>query len=240
VVNVAFFFDVTNNIVLNTFVFSEDSGNFHTSGIGIYMPGACQGCLISNGEVFQFNRSMSLGGVSGLANAPAYCQFMSTYFNDGWQQDLISTGYDLSFVECEWSNGAKPGGDNGLGIVGGDLMKFTNCDFVICGSHGCLVQAGVTNTSFVDCSFIGNSQLAGSGASSGLVFGANATDFIVKGCIAKNDTNISATANQKFGILVSSGTSDRYIISGNLVSTNVTGGVSDGGSGVNKSVTANF
>jgi hypothetical protein len=240
VVNVGFFFDVTNNIVLNTFVFSEDSGNFHTSGIGIYMPGACQGCLISNGEVFAFNRSLSIGGVSGLANAPAYCQFMSTYFNDGWQQDLINTGYDLSFVECEWSNGTKPGGDNGLGIASGDLLKFTNCDFVLCGEHGCLVQAGVTNTSFVGCSFISNSQLAGSGASSGLVFGANATDFVVEGCIAKNDTNISATANQKYGILVSSGTSDRYIISGNLVSTNVIGGVLDGGSGVNKSVTANF
>jgi hypothetical protein len=240
VVNNGFFFDATSNVVLNTFDFSEDAGNYHTSGIGIYMPGACQGCLISNGEIFSFNRSLSLGGVSGLANAPAYCQFMATYFNNGWQQDLISTGYDLSFVECEWSNGAKPGGDNGLGITGGDLMKFTNCDFVICGAHGCLVQAGVTNTAFVACSFISNSQLAGSGVSSGLVFGAAVTDFVVQGCIVKNDSNISGTANQKYGILVSAGASDRYIIQGNLISTNVTGGVLDSGTGLNKLVSGNF
>jgi len=234
-----FFFDATNNVILDTFVMSQDSGNYTTSGIGIYMPGHCEGCCINNGEVFAFHNSMALGsGGAGRTSNPSFNNFVNVFFNDSYVADTINFGYELQFVNCDWSNGTIPGGDNGLSITNGDILKFVNCDFVICGGHGCLVNGG-SNVIFNGCSFISNCQIATANTRSGLALGAGVSDFVVRGCIAKNDTALGS-ANQQFGIVVTAGGSNRYIIDGNLVSTNATGGVQDGGTGINKFVGNNF
>jgi hypothetical protein len=92
---------------------------------------------------------------------------------------------------------------------------------------------------FNNCSFMENS-IGASGTYSGLIVSANTTDFSVTNCVAGGVGMYSTTNPQNYGIEVVAGTSDRYIISQNLVTGNVTGGVSDSGSGVNKSVTANY
>jgi hypothetical protein len=44
---------------------------------------------------------------------------------------------------------------------------------------------------------------------------------------------------QRYGVNVAAGTSDRYIITGNLLTGNGTGGVNDGGSGTTKYISYN-
>jgi len=48
------------------------------------------------------------------------------------------------------------------------------------------------------------------------------------------------TNNQRYGIVVNTGASDRYIIADNLVTGNVTTDVIDAGTGANKRVANNY
>jgi len=72
----------------------------------------------------------------------------------------------------------------------------------------------------------------------GVVAGANVTDFTI--------TNVSAgsydqtTPTNTYGIVVSTGASDRYIITNNRVHGNTNGSVVDNGSGTNKVVSNNI
>lgn len=108
----------------------------------------------------------------------------------------------------------------------------------IASGTGAVVEATAKRASFLGCLFADNSATGGTTNGRGLLIGANTTDFIITGCTATN--GLYSVGNQGFGIVVSAGTSDRYIIADNLVSGNAVGGVFDGGTGVNKRVANNY
>jgi hypothetical protein len=207
------------------------------------MTGACSGCVISFGECFRSYFPLVLGGGGvGINNNPHYCKFHGVYFDSGTREAFIQEAYECTFIDCWFSNGRNIGGAGhfpGANVSGGSGIHFIGGEAFSCGSHGYIVNVG-TNVTFNGVSAISNSNTAGSGTAHGITVAAGITDFSIIGCVCKNISSMSGTSNQGWGIIVVSGSSNRYIISGNLVSTNVTGGVSDGGSGVNKSVTANF
>jgi len=105
--------------------------------------------------------------------------------------------------------------------------------------HGILVQAGPKVCKFTN-NLVQNNSVGGAGSFHGIIIAANATDFVITGNQCGTDPNIGSGNNQGFGIIVLAGTSDRYIIAHNLVSGNISPGVSDGGTGVNKTVASNF
>lgn len=105
-------------------------------------------------------------------------------------------------------------------------------------SNGVQLAAGPKWTILSNSYLAKNAQI-GSGLGYGFLALANATDFNVENCQAGDGTDPILTNNQAYGIAVTAGTSDRYHITGNLVNGNVTGGVFDGGSGANKTVSAN-
>lgn len=103
--------------------------------------------------------------------------------------------------------------------------------------QGALFNAGPVNTKIIN-SRVGANSVVSSGLHPGILFAANATDFIVTG--NKLGTVQGLPNQQSYGAVVAAGASDRYVIANNLVSGNVTGVVSDGGTGVNKAVANNF
>jgi hypothetical protein len=88
-----------------------------------------------------------------------------------------------------------------------------------------------------DCDAWGNST---DGVSSyhGIVVAGGISNFSIIGC--KSGQGPRLTDNQGYGILVASGASNNYIIANNLLPGNNTGGMSDGGTGTNKSVSNNI
>lgn len=101
--------------------------------------------------------------------------------------------------------------------------------------------AGGTEVTFDDCHILCNSQSA-SGTYHGLWVAAGVSKWTVMGGIYGTGGRIAVAASnfQGYGILVAVGGSDQYrVISGNMLG-NVTGGISDGGTGTDKQVIHNI
>ncbi len=108
------------------------------------------------------------------------------------------------------------------------------------GQHGILMNAA--STMKVDNCFVCNNSINERGTFNGITVAADLGQFT----ITNNSVGLLppfTSSNQGYGIYVVNGTSDYYIISGNLGGTapayNVYGTVYDGGTGTNKSVTGN-
>lgn len=172
-----------------------------------------------------------------LGTRPAYNNFTNVFFDSAVNGALINEMVETEFVGCWFSNGRSGAGQSGAVVQNSDSLTFANCRFFNCGGHGCQVANTALRTVFMGCKFESNSYTAGPGVCHGLVFSANATDFTVTNCIAHNGL---MSGTQGWGIIVNAGTSDRYAMTNNLVSGNATGGVSDGGSGANKTVSGNW
>jgi len=108
------------------------------------------------------------------------------------------------------------------------------------GQHGILVNVG-TEAKIAN-SFININSASSSGSYNGVTVAANINRFTICG----NSVGLIppfTSSNQSYGIYVSVGTSDYYIIQGNLgqgTTGNVNGTYSDNGTGGNKSVTGNI
>ena len=238
--------NAASNINVDNCTFGAGSTPPSSTSIGLSMTGACQGNNFTNIELSNWWFPAIIGGgASGIANNPAFCKFVNVYFDSGVREAYFAEMYECDFTNCWFSNGAiaavsSVGSSPGCNIVAGSGIHLRGGQAYNCGSHGYIVDAGVSNVTFNGVSAISNSHSAGSGVAHGITISAGISDFSIIGCVCKNITSESSTANQGWGIIVVASTNDRYIIQGNLVTPNVTGGVSDGGTGLNKSVTANF
>ena len=215
----------------------------HADG-ALKMFGNSQGCDFADIEFF--------GGVCALhmtekgtdGPRPVSNNFTNCYFDsaNAGPADLPLRGAFLyraqltQFVGCEFSN--RPG--VGMGVYNGVNTKFSNCLFVNCGTHGAEVGGGSVNTVFDACAFSSNSSTAAN-TYDGLHFLAGASDFLVQGCIADNNTAFSPPNSQRYGVYIEAGASNRYSITGNLLDNNGTGGsIFDGGTGSDKKVSGNI
>lgn len=119
-----------------------------------------------------------------------------------------------------------------------DGVYLDQCKILNNGLQGGLFLAdGISNIHISDPVIAGNST-SSSGTYSGLDFQANATQFSVQG--GRIGAHMAFADSQAYGILVNAGTSDNYSIIGTDVRTNVTGGISDGGSGTSKFIKNNL
>lgn len=105
-------------------------------------------------------------------------------------------------------------------------------------------QAGITIASGpVDVSIhdnmIGDNSVAGSGTYHGVTVAANATRFYITDNRIGDLVGVAGN-NQGYGVFVSAGTSDNYIIRDNNCLGNVTGGIVDSGTGQSKIVRDNL
>ena len=102
--------------------------------------------------------------------------------------------------------------------------------------HGVLLQKGPADCMVQGCNIYQNSQQA-SATYHGMMVAAGAFLFQINNNNSGNGP--SGPGQQGWGIMVATGNSDNYTIVGNLVEGNVTGAISDGGTGVNKVVGSN-
>ena len=156
------------------------------------------------------------------------------YTNGGYVTEFQIVNSDFSFNGTTTSN-------YGLHINGTVTgISLSNCGAVLNTGAGILIQNGSYIT--IDSPFVSKNSTASRGVKPGIEIGANVSYFnIVGGQSASGLNGLTSFANnQSYGILVNSGSSDYYNIIGVLVTTNVSGGVSDGGSGTHKNIQYNL
>jgi hypothetical protein len=126
-------------------------------------------------------------------------------------------------------------GQVGAVINGGTRVRVQGGDISTC-ARNAVTLGGGTHHEITDLSCV---DLSGSGTGTypGIYVAGGVTDFTVANNLV--GPNVLAAQQVSYGIRVETGASDRYIITGNRCRNFVTAGVSDGGTGVNKSVTGN-
>ena len=129
---------------------------------------------------------------------------------------------------------------NGITIGSGFAGEFTMSNARIFGNwqHGALVSSPNVYGGFVNCRFSANGVEAPGTVYNGLSFAAGVSNFTVTGCFSGSMHNVGDNY-QAYGIEVNTGGSDHYTITNNVCTGNNSGGVGDGGTGMNKTVSGN-
>ncbi len=225
-------FSTAFNVMASSFQILNSSTALCSIGC-IRLVDQVEGCNFFNGHTYQGAYSLVTDAAAyGLGTRPAYNKFHGIYFDAAPTCGLLDKAVEMDFTDCWFSARG-----NGIYLATADGIRFTGGGAINCNANGALVEATAKRVRFSNFAARGNSTAAAN-TSSGIVFAANATDFSVEGCTLCNDALSFGT--QKHGVLVTAGTSDRYHIVNNLISSNGTSGVSDGGTGVNKTVSGNW
>jgi hypothetical protein len=190
--------------------------------------------VASNGEIVGGSYPLQLTAtLNTVGNRPAYSRFSNVFFDSADNGAFLDNCYDISFSNCWFSN--RP--NDGCNLATTNKVKFDNCSFINSGKSGVRLTAAAVDTSIVNCTISGNNVMGGT--EPGIAVAANTNDFVIIGNrIGRGAGDPFGTQNR--GVLVNGGTSDRYIITNNLVSGNTLAGVTDAGTGANKNVSNNF
>ena len=232
-----------NDVYLEHFIFNCNPGSSNASGGVLRVYEWVEAFVAVDGDVLGGQYSLVIDSdINTAGSRPAYNRFTNVYFDSSIYGSLINNSVETTFTGCWWSGGRysntdAPSGSPGLTINMADSFVFQGCEFFNSGLHGCYLGSSSKRTVFNGCKFESNSVIAGPGNAQGIYVGANTTDFAITNCIAHSGLYPGV---QGFGIAVQTGSSDRYIITGNLVSGNSVAPISDGGTGTNKQVSANF
>lgn len=165
------------------------------------------------------------------------CWFDSTTLDACW----IDYSYSNSFICNEYSGGRGSPGGHGFVLAGGDANSIIGCQFQGSGNSGLLLGSShPVHTTITGNQCIGNNVNAGS--QYGIYVSAGVTDFSITNNVCGSSQSTGAFfGTQTNPIFVATGASNRYIITGNLITgDNTNNTVSDGGSGGSKQVTSNF
>lgn len=195
-----------------------------------------EGVMFTNCSFTQNTYPMYVYGVqlTHRAGETSYLRFDSCFFDTSTDGVVLDMLRDSLFYGCWFANSTS---SFGIQLNHTDGIEFHECQAFDNAHDGVVVESTSNNFKWIGGSCRDNST-ASSGTNYGINILAGATDFVVQGATLKNGAGISPT--QGWGVVVNPGASDRYIITNNLVSSNVTGGVSDGGSGTHKNVSNNF
>ena len=224
-----------NDLFITQFVINA---GISTRGVlgGLRLIDKVEAFVASDGDIIQGVLAMTTGATSNVTGArPAYCRFTNVFFDSASNSNQgvsVDKSVEFDFVGCWFSS--RPGA--GIAMTNTDGMRFTGGGAVNCGTHGVLVQNTCVRTVFLNFRASGNS-VQSANTSDGINIAAGTTDFIIKGCTLAGTLGFGT---QRYGASVTTGASDRYIIVGNLVNGNGTGGINDNGSGVNKQVANNY
>lgn len=217
---------------------------------GIISGATSDGILLKNVSGYYFDAIDLLGCGHGLSTYPdtgkqVVAGICSRLICDSSKQNgfnILTNGglvADSTFENC-WasSNGASntsTSDNNGLAINPGtgtiDGISFPNLRATNNKGAG-ILHGGGSHVSFANPQIFCNSTV-GSGSRSGMEISAGVSHWSVKGG-SIGIGGLFSTNNQKYGISVATGASDFYTIEGVDVTGNVTGGISDGGTGSTK------
>ncbi len=222
--------------------FSAREGDIAQCGSGIVLQN-CSGVYLNTLSIILCTEGISVAPQNGDSVRFVFCdQVQGDSSTDaGWTFSTTGTGEISNFIcnNC-WACGAQ---QNGIVVnVGAAIDGFTWADGHVRsnGEHGILLSAG-TNLA-VSGSNVFHNNYTNSAGVNGITVGAGVSGFRIIGntCGAGGfDRQSGVTCYQKYGIVVSAGASDHYVIMGNVCSGNTVGGTADNGTGTNKSVSGN-
>jgi hypothetical protein len=206
-----------------------------TGNTAIRLDNKCEAIFLSDLDILlaDYGLQTTSTGTAAAGTNAAWSYFKSCFFDSCRSGVLFHRATGIHLTDCWFSN--RP--NHGCVVRESLAISFTSCTFANCDQHGCVVEATSKHTRFTSCTFDSNGQAA-TGSYDGLSIAAGTTDFIVTGCTATNTGRFGI--DQRNGIRVNTGASDRYIIADNLVSGNTSTGVIDSGTGVNKRVANNY
>jgi len=189
-------------------------------------------CAFLNGAYGIFMRDTQNTGTS----APWWIHGFDVEVDHNYYYGVLLNNGEGFFITASWIGSCLTGSGvvYGAGWSGESVITATR----IVGNwqHGVMISGGVSAD--ISHNVIGANSQGGSGTYHGIAVSANVNEFTIIG--NKVGDLHSLVEKQGYGILVNAGTSNKYIISGNRCHDNVTGTVSDGGTGVTKSVTGNI
>jgi len=208
------------------------------------------GLLIQNGSGVYANAVDILKGSSGVSLNPASNQTAnSCFFNQVLTDTQTGTGWTLGgsgnlseiIMNSCWA--ASSSGSSGINITNSSAngILIENCNVHNNYEYGIIISAG-TNINISNNMVFMNSTI-GSGTYHGIAVAPNLSGFQITGNISGKGgyfSDVGNTNNQGYGIIVNSGSSNNYIIQNNRCPSNVTGGVSDAGTGTLKYVGNNL
>lgn len=202
-------------------------------GHGVRLVDKCEAIFCEGLEVILCDYPMSMdAAINTVSNRPAYLRFSSCFFDSCAHPALVNKAVDVVFMGCEFAN--RPG--SGVVVVNSDGVTFIASMLGNSAQHGAIVDASAGHVTFAFCNIVGNSSQA-VGAFHGIVTGGGIKDFAAVGNNVFNGWGFSG--QQGVGISMMSGASDRYLLTNNRVIGNHTVGLSDLGTGGNKSVGPN-
>lgn len=219
----------------------------YSNGVGIL--------LHQNGGT-QWTNIQCLFGLHGVQTFPGSGQYIfAQYFNncfmdsasdDCWLFTTGGSGGTLGDVQLNTCWGASSSGGNGLNISGNapgtvDGVTVNGGDYINNFKSGILFGPNASNVNIQVSNIFNNSQ-AGASAYPGVDIAAGTSNFMVGNCQCGAGGRIALVGGsnkQSYGIVVNTGASNHYNIVYNR-GANVSGIVSDGGSGADKTVTGNL
>lgn len=218
---------------------------------GVISGGAQSGILLKAVSGFMFSQIDILSCTNGITTYPdATKQVVYGFFDsvlvdtcNDWGWNIIENGglvADLTLTSCWGSSCGVTTNAGGLrtnaaaGAVRG--IEFNGGRFRNNKGPGMSFLSG-SKITLTNVQVFGNS-IQGSALSSGIEVAAGLSDFsIIGGCSGSGG---QSTGNlQAYGIKIPAGASDRYRIIGVDVTGNVTGGITDGGTGTEKTIYGN-
>lgn len=229
----------TNDVFINNAVIQASNTSGGANGLFSFS-GYVQAVIVTNVDAIGGAYSLSCHPTgTGIPQKPAFCKFTNVYFDSSANGAVVNGCSQFSFVNCWFSN--RPG--DGVTVGGSattDGTTFEACNFTANGASGISLKAGAVNTTIIGCKAVSNSEAAGSNMAHGIFVDSNVSKFIITGCFAYNNSTDFSGNSQGYGIFVNGGTSNDYIITNNILSGNGTGGISNNGTGVNKTVSGNL
>jgi hypothetical protein len=208
---------------------------------------AAQGILVDSGTdtlnmigveiVTGFNPQLQIAN-NGVAHDARWVRLSNCYFDSpasGAHTVEILKGYDIQLDQCY-----VKGGQSGIHLSSTNkLVTIKGGMVLLAQQYGILVDA--TTDLLVDGVTVADNSQQTANTYSGIAIAPNVSAFrLVNNRCGNLNVTGGASANHKYGITVIAGTSNNYIIANNDVRTNTTGGLNDGGSGGNKTVTGNI
>ena len=210
------------------------------------------GLVIQNAISFSINNTNIQGSGSAnvyinptaaLSQNIVYGSFVnvncsSATSNDGWLFSGTGGIADLSLTNCL----ASTNGRHGFNFSGSSIAGITLTNCIASTNQGDGYLLAVTGNISLDACRGEYNSMAGSGLYYGVSVAAGIGSFSITDGLYGNagfNAIASITNLQGYGIVVASGGSSGYIITNNRCPGNVTGSVSDGGSGT-KTVTGNI
>lgn len=224
-----------NDVFIRTFTMNAGAITRGLLG-GLRLQEKAEAVVVCDGDIINGNRAFTSDAtVFGEGTRPAYNSFVNVYFDFGELGMTVNKCVEMQFTNCWFSHGRYGSGYPGCTVSNSEGILFDGCMFMGNGAEGCVVEATSSDITFTGSRFNSNSMTAGAGAAAGLRFADNCANFKVLGCTA---TNGRFAGQQSYGVSIGTGCAD-YVVVGNDVAGNLTGGILDNGTGP-KSIHSNI